>query len=267
MLQTRSLATLIAVAMLLAAAVGVQAAPGQQSAAVKSQSRPSGSNGASAALTELARWRPAQAREQLVAAGAASSESSTLRSAWGVLLEVEGKPDDALAALDQAVALDAADFQAHFYRGEVLYGQQRQGDAKAEWQKARDRASSRVNADSGDAAAQFVLGAAKVRLQQYPKAREALEAAASAGFDQAMVKYQMGLSHAFEQNWQQSVDLLTATLGIDGGFAHAYYYRGLCWDKLGRKDKMLSDLDRFVSLAPKAPEAERAVAILQAAGR
>ena len=53
----------------------------------------------------------------------------------------------------------------------------------------------------------------------------------------------------------------------DSGFAHAYYYRGLCWDKLGRKDKMLSDLDRFVSLAPNAPEAERAAAILQAAGR
>lgn len=264
---TRTIATVLVVLLAWAGPVLAQQEPGPQAGAAATKSKTTGGQDASGALAELARWRAAPARQRLEAASAASSGSSTLRAAWGVLLAVEGKPNDALAVLEQAVGLDAADFQAHFYRGEVLHAQQRLGDAKAEWQKARDRAASRVEASSGDAGALFVLGAARVRLQQYDQALQSLEAAAAAGFDTAMVKYQMGLSKAFQQKWQESVDLLSAALAADSGFAHAYYYRGLCWDKLGRKDKMLSDLDRFVSLAPTAPEAERATAILQAAGR
>jgi len=263
---TRLILPLVTV-IVLAVAAPAQAGPGPQAAATKTKGQPAGATAASGALTELARWRSAPAREQLEAAGAASSQDAALRSAWGVLLVVEGKTGDAMSALNQALALDATNFQAHFYRGEALLGQKKHGEAKAEWQEARSRASNRLEARSDDATALFVLGAARVRLQQYDAAREALQAAGSAGFDTAMVKYQMGLSHAFQQQWQESVDLLNAALGADSGFAHAYYYRGLCWDKLGRKDKMLSDLDRFVSLAPNAPEAERAMAILQAAGR
>jgi regulator of sirC expression with transglutaminase-like and TPR domain len=47
----------------------------------------------------------------------------------------------------------------------------------------------------------------------------------------------------------------------------AYYYRGLAYDKLGRKDLMVLDLDRFVKLAPGAPESERARAVLAGASR
>ena len=38
------------------------------------------------------------------------------------------------------------------------------------------------------------------------------------------------------------------------------------WSKLGRKDNMLLDLDRFVKLAPSAPDVATAKAILSAYG-
>jgi hypothetical protein len=38
-------------------------------------------------------------------------------------------------------------------------------------------------------------------------------------------------------------------------------------DRAGRKDLLVADMERFLRLAPEAPEAERARAIVRAAGR
>jgi hypothetical protein len=46
-----------------------------------------------------------------------------------------------------------------------------------------------------------------------------------------------------------------------------YYWRGMAWDKIGRKDNMLIDLDQFVKLAPNAPNAGKAQALLSAGRR
>jgi tetratricopeptide (TPR) repeat protein len=79
--------------------------------------------------------------------------------------------------------------------------------------------------------------------------------------------YQMGSTRAFQQAWADAVALLSQAVEKDSGKALAYYYRGLAQEKLGRKDLMILDLDRFVKLAPTAPEAERARALLAAASR
>jgi len=54
---------------------------------------------------------------------------------------------------------------------------------------------------------------------------------------------------------------------MESGLAYAYYYRGLAAEKLGRKDLLINDLDRFLALAPNAPEAAQARALLNAARR
>jgi regulator of sirC expression with transglutaminase-like and TPR domain len=82
-----------------------------------------------------------------------------------------------------------------------------------------------------------------------------------------MCKYQIGLSHAFSGSWEAARNVLGEVVELDPSFAHAYFYRGLSWDKLKRKDNMLVDLDRFVKLADNAPEASTARALLAAARR
>ena len=49
----------------------------------------------------------------------------------------------------------------------------------------------------------------------------------------------------------------------DAKFAHAYFYRGLAYGKLDRKDKMLVDMDLFVDVRTDAPEAAIARLYLQ----
>jgi tetratricopeptide (TPR) repeat protein len=81
------------------------------------------------------------------------------------------------------------------------------------------------------------------------------------------VFYRTGLNFAFQQKWQDSVDYLTKSLEKDPAFAYSYYYRALSQEKLGKKDRLVLDMDKFLKLAPDAPEASRAKQIVQAAKR
>ena len=66
-------------------------------------------------------------------------------------------------------------------------------------------------------------------------------------------------------NNQAGFDQLSNAIDLNSGYAYAYYYRALAAEKIGRKDITVNDLDRFLRLAPDAPEAEKASRILQAA--
>jgi regulator of sirC expression with transglutaminase-like and TPR domain len=70
-----------------------------------------------------------------------------------------------------------------------------------------------------------------------------------------------------EEKWPDAVAAIDALAAGDPKFAHLYFYRGLAWGKLDRKDKMLVDMDQFVKLAPNAPEAAIAGTYLAAAKR
>ena len=59
---------------------------------------------------------------------------------------------------------------------------------------------------------------------------------------------------------------MTAAIDQTPGIALAYYYRGLTAGKLDRKDLLYNDLDRFVRMAPDAPEAAYARRLLAAFG-
>ena len=138
--------------------------------------------------------------------------------------------------------------------------------ATAAWQEAASRAGAAMGKDAKDARSAFYAGAARIRLKRFDEARSALDVAAANGWDGAMVDYQRGLSFAFEKQWSNAVARLTDTLNTDPGYAHAWYYRALCREKLKQTSQMLTDLQQFLELAPDAPEAETARDILKAAG-
>lgn len=217
-------------------------------------------------LRDLAAWRPKQARSGLESQGAASSKVAPLRAAWGVLQGEEGSTNDALKTLDAAVALDPAAPAPLYEKGELLYRLERMSEAQAAWKASRQKAEALVAAHPDDARALYYLGAASVRMKDFDAARDALSKALAKGADPALVHYQVGLSWAFAGKWKEAVDELSRTIEIDSGFAHAYYYRGLCYNKLDQKDKMINDFSRFVALAPNAPEAAKVRAILAAVG-
>ncbi len=271
---TRSFAGVAAGLLVLAAAVPglaqLKKAPGAREGRVAGvtaqasgeQQAEAGTSLLDAALAKLARWRHAEARTLL----AGKEEDPGLAAAWGVLLVEEGRGEEGIAKLRQAESAFPADPAPAYWLGEALLIREDLSGATTAWGEAAARASAILSKQPQDARAAFYLGAAKVRLKAFAEARQALETAAAGGWDPAMVSYQKGLSHAFAGEWQDAIQDLTATVEADPTYAHAWYYRALSWDKVHRTDRMLQDLERFVQLAPDAPEADRARSILAAAG-
>jgi len=103
-------------------------------------------------------------------------------------------------------------------------------------------------------------------LKSYEPAMRALKAAEERGFDAAMVNHQIGFIYLFQQRWQEAKDAFDRGLTIDPRYAPIYYWRGLTWEKLNRKDNMLLDLDQYLKLAPYGPEAGKAKSILKSVG-
>ena len=224
------------------------------------------------ALAQLAAWQNQAARETLEGAKATLGTTPEYQTAWALLEFQEGNGTDATLAkkgfdtLNQAARKQNSDPMTLYYQGEVLYLQQKNNEAAAAWQTAAERAAKVVAKDEQNAVAQFYLGAALVRQKNFNEAMTALRAAEALGFPKAMVKYQIGFIYLFQQKWQEAKDAFDLGLEADPRYAPMYFWRGMAWDKLGRKDNMLLDLDQYVKLAPNGPEAGKARAILKSAG-
>jgi tetratricopeptide (TPR) repeat protein len=178
-------------------------------------------------------------------------------AAYGRVLEQEQKYGEAEGRLRKATELAPNDPAAFVSLGEVYLRQRREGEASGAFRKAAELAGAK-----GGAEAAYYLGVAQQRLKQYDEAVSTLQGARAPA--PALVPYQIGVTRAFQENWPAAVEQLNRAVDMDSGLAYAYYYRGLAQEKLGRKDLLVNDMERFLTLAPNAPEAERAKAILRA---
>lgn len=228
---------------------------------------------ANLAIADLAAWKNKSARKTLQKGRAKYGSTPEFKTAWALLEIQEGandnqkKVDKGIKSLTQMTKKKSVDAVATYYRGEVLYQQSKRKEAGAAWQTAAGRAGELVAADPKDATAQFYLGASLVRAKEFGKARKALQKAKRGGFDPAMVHHQVGLSYLFSKKWEKARHEFDKGLEVDPRYAPMYFWRAMAWDKIGRKDNMLNDLDQYVKLAPQAPDAGKARALLSAAGR
>lgn len=213
-------------------------------------------------LRSLLAWQPEAARQTLEAKQASEGGTPSFKAAWGMLRAEEGKFDEALTNLNAAITGAPKDPLPEFLKGEVLYAQKKMNDAKGAWQKAHDKAKAQLTADPQDKRARYFQGAALVRLRKPADARAVLEPLLAAGFDVPLVRFQIGLSHVLGESWQAAKEQFDAVLTADPYYAYAYYYRALAWKGLKKGAEMSVDLDRFVRLAPNAPEAGYARSLL-----
>jgi tetratricopeptide (TPR) repeat protein len=233
---------------------------------------PSARSVADAAIAELAAWQNQAARTILEQAKPSFGGTPEFQTAWA-LLEIQegasGNPEmvsRGAAVLAKSTTAAAGDPAALFYQGEMQYQQKKNSEAAAAWQAASKRASELVAANPLNATAQFYLGAALVRLKSFEPAMKALQLAEAGGFDPAMVSHQMGNAYLFQQRWQEAKDAFDRGLAADPRYAPMYFWRAMAWEKLGRKDNLLLDLDQYLKLAPNGPEAAKARTLLKSAG-
>ena len=265
--------TLTAISAALAMALTAGYAISQEEPAEERADTVNAEEIANQAISELAAWKNKSARKILQKGKSKYGSTPEFQTAWALLEIQEGADDDqkqvdkGIKSLTRMTKKKSVDAVATYYRGEVLYQQSKRTEAHAAWQTAAQRAAELVAEDPKDATAQFYLGASLVRAKEFGKARKALKKAIRGGFDPAMVHHQTGLSYLFDEQWEKARREFDKGLEIDPRYAPMYFWRAMAWDKIGRKDNMLIDLDQYLKLAPNAPDAGKAKALLSAGGR
>lgn len=79
----------------------------------------------------------------------------------------------------------------------------------------------------------------------------------------AFAHYQLGLALAAKQDPAGAAAAFERASGIDPMFAYAHYYAGLSYYQAKRIDRMTMFFERFVKLAPNAPERPAVESILR----
>ncbi|HYG62724.1 MAG TPA: tetratricopeptide repeat protein [Thermoanaerobaculia bacterium] len=209
---------------------------------------------------KLLEYRTSEARSAINGVAGQADSNAYVAAALGRVLEQEKSYGEAVTRLRKATELAPSDPAPWVHLGAVYARQNQKGEADAAFRKATEVAQGRSDGDS-----LYYLGVAQQQLGQYDQAVQTLERARSGR--ESLASYQIGVTRAYQENWTAAVEQLDRAISADSGLALAYYYRGLANEKLGRKDKLINDMERFVDLAPSSPEADRARAILRAARR
>jgi len=93
--------------------------------------------------------------------------------------------------------------------------------------------------------------------------------AAGAYPESLFVQYELGLSYAVRNDFASAARIFDVCIATAPTFAYAYYQSALAYQHLDRPDIMANRFDRFVRLAPNAPERPEVESVLRAiaAGR
>lgn len=88
-------------------------------------------------------------------------------------------------------------------------------------------------------------------------------AAAEAYPSHPFVQCQLGLAHTNRNNFTEAARAFDRCVDANPGFAYAYYFGGLAYDRLERADLTADRLETFLRLAPDAPERPAVESILR----
>jgi tetratricopeptide (TPR) repeat protein len=121
----------------------------------------------------------------------------------------------------------------------------------------------------GDPAVQVAAQLAMARLMNDESTLGQARAAAAAYPESLLVQYELGLSYAVRNDFASAARIFDTCIATAPSFAYAYYQSALAYEHLDRPDIMANRFDRFVRLAPNAPERPEVESVLRtiAAGR
>jgi tetratricopeptide (TPR) repeat protein len=98
------------------------------------------------------------------------------------------------------------------------------------------------------------------------EAVEAANKAVSTGESLPEAYFQRGLALSMQQDMAGAAQAFDKASQLDPEWAYAHYYAGLSYSKANRVDLMASHFDRFLKLAPQAPERTQVQGILRTLG-
>ena len=213
----------------------------------------------------LQAYATAEARKEL---GALAQEKDVRALvALGRILEQEKAYKDAEKSFRDAASRAPRDPAPWAHLGFTYFHQKREADGKKAYKEALSRAQAAVKKDPKDATARYYLGVANLYLGKHAAAEPHLKQARALSPGDPMPVFELAVSRLSQKKWSEAVALFSEALAMDEDLAYAYYYRGQASSRLGKKDKLIADLKRFLELAPQAPEAPLAARTVAASKR
>jgi tetratricopeptide (TPR) repeat protein len=168
--------------------------------------------------------------------------------ARGKALLLQGKPAEAKASFDQALAQDTKSLDILYYRGVARLQLGDAGGALADFNATLARKA---------AYALGRVGLAQVRIKEanYAEAEKEIAAALAVDANCAEAYFQRGVVQGYLKNTDTAIAAFTKSLELDPLHAYAHYYLGLAYNQVRRKDLTIVHFEKFLTLAPLAPEA------------
>lgn len=157
-----------------------------------------------------------------------------------------GQYEPALRALNERREGGASDSADRYLAAQIHVRLNRPAEAKQElefltedpntvWRPIGESAQALIDKDMARALERGAEGAAKSP-------------------DHFFAQYQLGLVKAERGDWMGAAEAFDRATKLNPSFAYAYYHAGFAYSKVRRTDRMAEHFERFLKLAPKAPE-------------
>lgn len=160
------------------------------------------------------------------------------------------KYQEAKGRFDGTIDLNPNHLQAHYYRGRTLVELKQTG--------AADRDFSKCLLLDPNYAYGYV-GKAQVLMlnKDFDNAMKQVEKALSLEPRNAEALFQKGNVYAYQKKWKPAINAYKECLAIQPDHAYAHYYIGLAYNQINNKNLAIDHLQKFLHLAPNAPEADQ----------
>jgi tetratricopeptide (TPR) repeat protein len=159
----------------------------------------------------------------------------------------EGRYDEALKEVQQALKLDPENVDALYYLGLVYAAMDRPKDAIAPLEKARKLRPADVDVS-------FQLGTVYFGQKEYDKAEPLLREVYRADPKRANVGYYLGFIEFNKQNFREALNYLRGNVPSDDNFDQlTRFYRALVLARLGAAGEAKAEIDQAVRLDPASP--------------
>ena len=175
---------------------------------------------------------------------------------------------EAEPVLREAVKANPGDLEAGYYLGLSVLLQDKHAEALEillQVKVSKDQASGVAKSAVPDEyQIQLALARARLELKQNDEAWKNLEAADKAHAGTADIHVFRGLYYLNLEKTQNAIKELEKAMNMDENNAYAHYYAGHAYLRSGNPAKAVEMFKSFLQLAPLAPEAVKAKALVDA---
>jgi len=171
----------------------------------------------------------------------------------------EFKNSEAKSSFDRVLTEDSIHKDALYYRGRTLIRLDRVEEALGDFDSALSLDSRYAPGHAGRAEVFIKRKNLKKASWEIAKALELVPREAQAW-------YLKGVVFGYQNKINQAMDAFMKCLDFDPKHAYGHYELGLTYNQKGKKDMAIVHLEKFLELAPNAPEAEQVRRLLSSLG-